>query len=101
MTEPTRYEIEIRGRATERLLHPVIDDFGIEATECGTTRLVGEILDPSHLNGLLAHFTSMNVEVVGLRRLGPADPGDSERQLLPLDHLDHSDDHHQQKGTTP
>ena len=61
MTEPSRYEIEIRGRATERVLHPVIDDFRIEPTECGTTRLVGEIRDPSHLNGLLAHFTSMNV----------------------------------------
>ena len=38
-------------------------------TEHGTTRLVGEIRDASHLNGLLAHFTSMNVDVVGLRRL--------------------------------
>ena len=94
MTESTRYEIEIRGRATERVLHPVIDDFAVEPTEHGTTRLVGEILDPSHLNGLLAHFTSMNVEVVGLRRLGPPGPGESGSRPGHPDHPDH------QKGTT-
>ncbi|MCB1272470.1 MAG: hypothetical protein M9942_13135 [Microthrixaceae bacterium] len=69
MNEPTRYEIEIRGRATERVLRPVCDDFSIEATDHGTTLLVGEVRDPSHLNGLLAHFTSMNVEVIELRRI--------------------------------
>lgn len=69
MPTPSRYEIEVRGRATERLLRPVVDDFRIEVTERGTTRLIGEIRDSSHLNGLLAHFTSMNVDVVELRRL--------------------------------
>ena len=78
MTEPSRYEIEIRGRATHRVLHPVVDDFRIEATACGTTRLVGEIRDPSHLNGLLVHFTSMNVEVVGLHRLEPGGPRNAD-----------------------
>lgn len=95
MTESTRYEIEIRGRATERVLHPVIDDFEIEPTECGTTRLVGEILDPSHLNGLLAHFTSMNVDVVGLRRLGPTDPRVAECTPSHPHHPDH------EEGITP
>lgn len=69
MPTSTRYEIEIRGRATDRLLRPVVDDFRIEVTDHGTTRLTGEIRDSSHLNGLLAHFTSMNVDVVELRRL--------------------------------
>lgn len=69
MTRSARYEIEMHGRATERILRPVIDDFRIEPTEHGTTRLVGEVRDASHLNGLLAHFTSMNVDVVALRRL--------------------------------
>lgn len=74
MSEPTPYEITIRGRATERLLRPALDDFHIEHTDVGTTRLVGEIRDASHLNGLLAHFTSMNVEVVELRRIEPDQP---------------------------
>jgi hypothetical protein len=65
----TRYEIEIGGHATGRVLRPVIDEFTIELTGAGTTRLVGAIRDPSHLNGLLAHFTSLNVEVIALRRL--------------------------------
>lgn len=69
MFEPARYQIEIRGRATDRVLRPVCDDFSIEPTDHGTTRLVGEVRDPSHLNGLLAHFTSMNVEVLELTRI--------------------------------
>lgn len=68
-TGPTRYEIEIGGHAADRVLRPAIDDFAVELTEAGITRLVGEIRDPSHLHGLLAHFTSLNVEVVALRRL--------------------------------
>jgi len=65
----TRYEIEIGGRPSDRVLRPVVDEFIVELTEAGTTRLVGEIRDPSHLHGLLAHFTSLNVEVIALRRL--------------------------------
>ncbi len=75
MSNPNRYEIEIRGRATDRVLRPVVDEFAIEPTDRGTTRLVGEIRDPAHLHGLLAHLTSTNVEVVELRCLGPAEPG--------------------------
>jgi hypothetical protein len=78
MPRPSRYEIEIRGRATERILRPAVDDLQIEFTENGTTRLVGDIRDASHLNGLLAHFTSMNVEVVRLRRIDGIDPTRSE-----------------------
>ncbi|WP_436794664.1 hypothetical protein [Actinospongicola halichondriae] len=85
MPRPARYEIEIRGRATQRILHPVIDDFEISPTEHGT-RLVGEVRDPSHLNGLLAHFTSMNVDVVALRSLdhpGPTPPESPHRSNTP------------------
>jgi hypothetical protein len=85
-TGPTRYEIEIGGHASDRLLRPVIDEFTVELTEAGTTRLVGAIRDSSHLNGLLTHFTSLNVEVLELRRLdhtagGPrlTTPTESER----------------------
>jgi len=75
MTErpgPTRYEIEIGGHASDRILRPVVDEFSIELTEAGTTRLVGVIRDSSHLNGLLAHFTSLNAEVMALRRIDRA-----------------------------
>lgn len=78
MPRPSRYEIEIRGRATRRILRPAVDDFQIEVTGRGNTRLVGDIRDASHLNGLLAHFTSMNVEVVQLRRLDGPDATQAE-----------------------
>ena len=91
MSRPTRYQIELRGRATDRVLRPVVDDFRIEPTGAGTTRLTGLIRDASHLNGLLAHFTSMNVEVIELRRLDP-DPSDA---ISPTTHTN------PMKGTRP
>ena len=91
-----RYQIEIRGRATARLLRPVTDDFAIETTQAGNTRLTGEIRDPSHLHGLLAHFTSMNAEVVGLRSLDDG-PTDSD----PCSATEPSRHSHQLKGTQP
>ena len=85
-TGPTRYEIEIGGHASDRVLRPVIDEFTVEFTEAGTTRIVGAIRDSSHLNGLLAHFASLNVEVLELRRLDqttgttpPTTPDEPER----------------------
>lgn len=69
MPDQHRYEIELRGRATDRVLRPIVDDFSIEHTTRGTTRLVGVIRDPSHLNGVLAHFTSLNVDVVLVRQI--------------------------------
>ena len=68
-TGPTRYEIELGGHASDRLLRPVIDEFSVELTETGTTRLVGVVRDSSHLSGLLAHFSSFNVDVIAVRRL--------------------------------
>ncbi|MFN3257031.1 MAG: hypothetical protein ACE37B_15190 [Ilumatobacter sp.] len=90
-----RYQIEIRGRATERLLRPVTDDFVIDTTAAGDTRLTGEIRDPSHLHGLLAHFTSMNAEVVSLSRL---DADSVDPHLLSTTE---PRQHNQQKGTQP
>lgn len=72
MPETTRYEIVIRGRAGRRALRPLLDDFEIDRSVDGETRLVGAIRDPSHFHGVLAHLTSMDVEVV---RFGP-DPHD-------------------------
>lgn len=72
MTEDVPYEIELRGRVSDRLLRPVVDEFVVEVTESGTTRLVGPVRDPSHLYGLVMHFTACNVEVV---RFGPVPTG--------------------------
>lgn len=82
MTEGAPYEIELRGRVSDRLLRPVLDEFAIEVTESGTTRLVGPVQDPSHLHGLVMHFTACNVEVV---RFGPVRAG-RERSADPAIH---------------
>jgi hypothetical protein len=66
MTEPTRYEIVIRGRASARLLRPLLDDFTIDHAGDGVTRLVGDIGDASHLHGVLSHLTSVNAEVISI-----------------------------------
>ncbi len=66
MSQPTTYEIVIRGRASERLLRPLLDDFTIDDAGDGVTRLLGDIGDPSHLHGVLAHLTSVNAEVVSV-----------------------------------
>ena len=80
-TGPTRYEIELGGHASERVLQPVIDEFTVELTESGTTRLVGDVRDSSHLNGLLAHYTSLNIEVLALRRLDQRTSAPSHREI--------------------
>lgn len=83
MSTPTSYEIVLRGRPGTRLLQPFVDDFtiatGVEA-EVGhptdvVTRLIGDICDPAHLNGILAHLTSVNVEIISIapRRIVRAD----------------------------
>ena len=43
MTEPTSYELVIKGRATAGLLRPLLDDFSFDRAELGVTRLTGEI----------------------------------------------------------
>jgi hypothetical protein len=94
MSEPTTFRIVLRGRASPRLLRPLIDDFAISYTvshnsvshdtdhavgdtavgdtaSC-TTSLVGEIRDPSHLHGVLAHLTSVNAEIISVAPQSPA-----------------------------
>ena len=71
MDKPTSYEIVIRGRATERSLGPLVDDFAIEATDTGTTRMTGAIRDAAHLHGVITHMTSLAIEIVSLARLEP------------------------------
>ena len=66
MTEPTTYEIVLRGRATARLLRPLLDDFSFDHSEEGVTRLTGGIRDAAHLHGVMAHLTSVSVELISV-----------------------------------
>jgi len=70
MSEPTTYEIVLRGRPSTRLLRPLLDEFIVEApidnATGDATRLVGDICDPAHLNGVVAHLTSVNVEITSI-----------------------------------
>ena len=75
MPEPTAYEIVLRGRPSRRLLRPLLDDFTIDTSSEGgadcVTRLVGDIGDPAHLHGIVAHLTSVNLEIISI---APAHP---------------------------
>ena len=71
MFERTTYEIVIRGRASARVLHPLLDDFACELTDDGLTRLVGVVHDPAHLHGVVAHLTSMNAELISIAPITP------------------------------
>lgn len=71
MHEPITYEIVIRGQASERILARLYDDFSIDASAGGHTRLVGEIRDPAHLHGVINHLTSLAIDIVSLT---PAEP---------------------------
>jgi hypothetical protein len=66
----TTYEIVIRGRASSRLLRPLLDEFTVDHDRQDVTRLVGDITDSSHLHGVLAHLTSVCIEVISVRQVG-------------------------------
>ncbi len=66
MSRRTSYEIVLRGHPSVRLLWPLVDDFAIDAVADGTTRLNGIVADPAHLHGILAHLTSVNVEIISI-----------------------------------
>lgn len=76
MSTPTTYEIVIRGRASARILRPLLDDFAVDHATAGVTRLVGDIADAAHLHGVLAHLTSVNTEVISIAPLGSSRTGD-------------------------
>lgn len=66
MSESTTYEIVLRGRPSRRLLRPLLDDFAIDTSVACVTRLVGDIGDPAHLHGIVAHLTSVNLEIISI-----------------------------------
>ena len=71
MPEPTEYEVVIRGRASARLLRPLVDDFEVDHSRVGVTRLRGEIRDASHLHGVMVHLTSVGAEVISIAPAAP------------------------------
>ncbi len=66
MNTPTTYEIVIKGRASARLLRPLLDDFAIDHDLDGVTRLIGDVRDASHLHGIVAHLTSVGAELISI-----------------------------------
>jgi len=68
MPGPISYEIELSGNVGTRLLRPFIDDFDIVRSDNDVTRLIGNITDASHLHGIVAHLSSMNVEIISIVR---------------------------------
>jgi hypothetical protein len=73
MTTTTTYEIVIKGRATERFLRPLLDDFAIDHNVEGVTRLTGDVRDAAHLHGIVAHLTSVGAELVSIGPLTPTE----------------------------
>jgi hypothetical protein len=66
MSTTTTYEILIRGRASARLLRPLLDEFAIDHTTEGDTRLTGHVRDSAHLHGIVAHLTSVSAELISI-----------------------------------
>ncbi len=71
MTTATTYEIVIKGRASTRFLRPLIDDFAIDHSVDGVTRVTGEVRDAAHLHGIVAHLTSVGAELISIGPLSP------------------------------
>lgn len=86
VSEATPYQIVLKGRPSDRLLRPFLDDFAITSPDSdrGATVLVGRVQDSSHLHGLLNHLTSLGVEIVSITPYEPAN-------RLPKDRADATD----------
>lgn len=65
MMAPTRYDIELRGRVPDRVLGPYLVEFSVERSP-DRTLISGQVRDPAHLHGILAHLTSVGVELVAV-----------------------------------
>ena len=80
MTTTTTYEIVIKGRASARFLRPLIDDFVIDNSVDGVTRVIGEVRDAAHLHGIVAHLTSVGAELISI---GPHAPTQQTSDATP------------------
>jgi len=66
MSAGSEYTIELRGTVGSRSLRPLIDDFDVDRTSSGITRLVGAISDSAHLHGVVLHLAAMNIEIISI-----------------------------------
>lgn len=71
MTTATTYEIIIKRRASTRFLRPLIDDFVIDHSVEGITRVTGDVRDAAHLHGIVAHLTSVGAELISISPIAP------------------------------
>jgi hypothetical protein len=86
MFNHTTYEIVIRGRATARILRPLLDDFVCDHARDGETRLIGEVHDAAQLHGVMAHLTSVNAELISiapLHRIPPLTTSNQHERTTP------------------
>lgn len=83
------HEIVLKGRIAHHLLGPFVDDFVVVHGDDGCTRLVGVVVDPAHVHGLVAHLASINAELIAIT---PIRPNDDDHQI----HQHHQ--HHQQRS---
>ena len=74
MTATNTYEIVIRGRATARFLRPLLDDFAVDHSIKGLTRLTGDVRDAAHLHGIVAQLTAVGAELISIGPITPAAP---------------------------
>jgi len=81
MNTPATYEIVIAGHATERILGVLRDDFAIDTTTAGITRLT--VRDPSHLHGVINHLTSLAIEIISVGPVGSGNPKEPNPERQP------------------
>jgi hypothetical protein len=69
MIAPTPYRIQLRGRLSDAILAPYVDDFVVSRT-AESTLLEGQVRDAAHLNGIVTHLTGLGIELVSLNPSG-------------------------------
>jgi len=66
ITQPTRYEIVLRGCLGPRL-ECVLEGFEVVPSERGTTRVLGWVTDQAALQGVLRRVADFGLELVSVR----------------------------------
>ncbi len=71
MDEPGIYEIRVEGHLTDRW-SDWFDGLAIHNDPGGETVLIGQLTDQAALLGLLARLQALNLTLVSVRRISPA-----------------------------
>jgi outer membrane PBP1 activator LpoA protein len=69
-----RYELVLRGELGDRF-EPLFEGMRFER-RAGQTVLTGEVLDQSHLHGLIERIAELGVELVSVNPTDPLNGGD-------------------------